>query len=350
MNVKENGDDVSVTYEDCIINVNECSKILKRRGLGPINSSVLRFYKTQEQHEARIQNGTPKKVTRKNKHAGLRIIAGTLILSTIVAVTSKMISENDDIDVSDDLSYSQSNDELAENNIIIINEDKLNVVETNDDFEVFISFQDRSDTERAYITRAYYGSTIEKYSKMYGVDPKILLAIATQERGIHSEKKDPSGATGLMQIENEVWIGEKLTAYNYDTGQYDSVIVTEEDLADVFKNIKYGCMIFQNCMDYMDDNVLAAIQCYNMGCGNMDKIFKSYSAEIGKDVQDILSDFSDYGWLEHRDIISVGDQKYLEHVLSWIGSEINLESIDESANTVSLRISNESKEKSISYN
>lgn len=35
---------------------------------------------------------------------------------------------------------------------------------------------------------------------MYGVDPALVLAVATQERGIHSSVTDTGGATGLMQI------------------------------------------------------------------------------------------------------------------------------------------------------
>lgn len=107
-------------------------------------------------------------------------------------------------------------------------------------------------------------------------------------------------------------------------------------------------MIFQNCLGYMKDNTLAAIQCYNMGYGNMMKILQSYSIETGKTKAEILNDLSDCGWLEHRDIVKSGDKKYLEHVFSWMGPEINIDSTNELGKSIVLNITNESEQKGIS--
>jgi hypothetical protein len=161
---------------------------------------------------------------------------------------------------------------------------------------------------------------------------------------------DVGGATGLMQIQNEAWIGEKLTAYNYETGEQETVIVTKEDLSDIFTNIRYGCMIFQTCIRQMNNNIIAAVQCYNMGYGNMMKVFKSYSAESGKSQQEILNDLEDYGWMEHRDIIKVGDQKYLEHVFSWIGPEMDIGVSNYRGTSINLKVTNRIETKSISFN
>ena len=177
-----------------------------------------------------------------------------------------------------------------------------------------------------------------------------MIAIATQERGIHSEKKDSGGATGLMQIQNRIWRDKSLTAYNFETNSYETIVVDEDSLGDVFYNIKVGCMYFQNCMDYMNNNVLAAIQCYNMGYGSMMKILKEYSMDSGKTVNEVLGDISDCGWLEYRDMIKYGDQAYLENVLSWIGSDFNIDKFNLNGEIVNLNISNESEIKSVSIN
>ena len=66
---------------------------------------------------------------------------------------------------------------------------------------------------------------------MYGLDPKIIIAIATQESGIHSTRSINGCATGLMQIENSVWRDQKLTVFNYDTLEYETIVVNVENLS-----------------------------------------------------------------------------------------------------------------------
>ena len=84
-------------------------------------------------------------------------------------------------------------------------------------------------------------------------------------------------------------------------------------------------MYFQNCLDYMDNNVLAAIQCYNYGFGNMQTVLKEYSSQTGMTREEILADVSNCDWMDCRYVISknIGDSEYIEHVLSWLGPQIN---------------------------
>lgn len=358
--------DFFVFFDDCFIHVNESERVIGRRGTAPVFKAANNFLEKEKRKEIEKKKSVssnelpkPLKVTRKNKHIGKKIIASsivmTLLLSTLIYKSKQQITpEEYEIEPTSatqieeqeptfiaELTYENSESKSSEVQVLVHEEISPNL-------EIVISYEDRSNTEKAQITRAYYGDTIEKYAKMYGLDPKIVIAIATQERGVHSDKMDPGGATGLMQIQNEVWVGETLTAYNVKTKQHESVLVTKEDLSDVFKNIRYGCMIYQNCLDYMNGNVLAAIQCYNMGYGNMSKIFKSYSLETGKSTTEILNDITDNGWLQHRNIINVGDQNYIEHVLSWIGPEIDIGVLDQKSDSTPITIINESKVKSIS--
>jgi serine/threonine protein kinase len=69
-----------------------------------------------------------------------------------------------------------------------------------------------------------------------------------------------------------------------------------------------GCMIFQNCMGYMKYNTIAAIQCYNMGYGNMMKILSAYATDNNKTIDEVLLDTTDLGWLQYRHLIKQGDQ------------------------------------------
>ena len=64
---------------------------------------------------------------------------------------------------------------------------------------------------------------------------------------------------GLMQLESPS--GEEIRAYNYKTGQIDGQIDTEyitmDEACDIIKNIKIGCMIFQNSLNYNNGNVFS---------------------------------------------------------------------------------------------
>lgn len=356
LSIKENQSlqEITLTYEGCTLNIGDTQKIFEKRGTGPIKLSLSKFYE-----EEKKKNFIPKKVTRKNKHVGSKIIASALVLAVLGGVIVHLQKNNPNLEQPEPTLITYETEISTEPTEIMIEINKPDLIEQpevyqlglSNDYEgpkkeneinVVISYGDSSNTEKAQITRAYYGAVLERYSKMYGVDPKIITAIATQEKGVHSHIKDPGGATGLMQIQNAVWIGKKITAFNYETNQYESFIVQEDMLGDVFYNIKIGCMYFQNCMDYMDNNIIAALQCYNMGCGSMDTILKHYSAVSGKSTKEILNDVSDCGWMDYRYIIKMGDPNYVENVLRWLGPNINVENLNINGNIVNLKISNTS--------
>lgn len=353
-------EEVSLTFRNAVLNISEYEQVFRKRGTGPIKINLSKYYEEEKQKTFK-----PKKVKRHNKYIGKQIIAGALVLTVLGVVVGKEISDKfkkaEDLpqqttivyetELPAETIYGVGNYEDTTKDANTLKDVGSTDIKINDsgsnDIDVFVSFEDTSETAKAKKTRDYYGDIIEKYSKIYGLDPKIVIGIATQERGIHSEKKDPGGATGLMQIQNSVWVGEKLKAYNYETKSYETITVNEKDLSDVFYNIKVGCMYFQNCMDYMDNNIIAAIQCYNYGYGNMKKVLNEYSSQTGKTRKEILNDISDCGWLDCRYVVStkIGDSGYVEHVLRWIGPNIEVDSLKIDGNLINLNISSENQTK-----
>lgn len=204
---------------------------------------------------------------------------------------------------------------------------------------VNINYDNRSNTEKAIFTREKYGEIITKYANMYGIDPDLMIAVATQESGVHTEYTGGSGATGLMQIENEIWINNSVTAFNYETGEKDTIYITEENIDDLDINIQTGCMIMQQSLKYMDNNPIAGIECYNKGYGNMDTIINGYANECGITKEEVLTNTEDIGWLEYRNTISAGDPNYIENVLSWYGENISINFKDENGNDQVINIS-----------
>jgi hypothetical protein len=158
---------------------------------------------------------------------------------------------------------------------------------------------------------------------------------------------DPGGATGLMQIQNSVWVGNDVSAYNFETGKVETLRVTEDRIQDVSYNIRIGCMILQNTMEYMKYNTLAGIQCYNMGYGNMMKILNACSKDTGRSVDEILKDVNNTNWMNYRKIITVGEKEYVERVLSWMGEDVNIKILKRDGSPVSINVGNQLDSKKV---
>lgn len=243
------------------------------------------------------------------------IISGSVLvnaLSTNNEIHMQEIYENNNpniVSTIEEIEESYVEEEQKEDNIVMPEENATNI----NNFE--INFESRVDSEKFRITKAYYNQMITNISNEYGIDPKIMLAIATQESGIHNPDLKGS-AIGLMQIERAVWNGEKISAYNYAKGINETLNITEEKLEDLEFNIRISCMILKDCLIKSNYNLPVAIQMYNFGYGNINKVFKStYGENIN--FKEMCID-CDNSWLENRENIKEGDNKYLERILSYI--------------------------------
>ena len=346
--------DLILEYKNYVVNINQYSEVFRRRGLLPLIGNIKEYEETKELKKKKI-----KKVKRTNKHTGKKVIAASLALVILYSVASNLLVKDKtaasngsnivistDFDLEDeslgfDTDVGFSKEEGVEDVVFISSEEK--------ELSVILDYPDWSDTNKANLTRAYYSDIISKYARMYGIDPKLAIAIATQESdtGIHTTKMDPGGATGLMQIQNDVWVGNTVSAYNFETGQIEALKVTNNNISDLEYNIKIGCMILQNAMEYMNHNILAGIQCYNMGCGNVNDILDAYSRYTGKSRETILSDPMDIGWMEFRKIKTVGEPQYVEKVLSWMGENNTIKNIKRDGTLVCLNVDNQKEDKKI---
>lgn len=180
-------------------------------------------------------------------------------------------------------------------------------------------YEDRSTSECVSNAKRHM-NIFEKYGKMYGIDPNLLMAIMCQESsGIHHEYSQNGCAIGGMQIEN-FWYNKQLTAYNFELQEREEITVSEEMLSDLYYNVKVASMILQNNLEYFDYNIPKAVQAYNYGIPNMEK--------LGTD------------WTYDRVFINNGDPKYFEHVFSFLPHETSL-SIKKTDNTsISLVLEN----------
>lgn len=338
----------------------------------------------------KIQN---ERINRKNKFKRTAVsISSALLLSLSgfmlyknndnlenVEINAMAISDsdkgidNDNLD-KEVLFYSLNEDKVEENNIDNVSEDntdndlkdldeidKVNEIdEDNDSLDMVlplpssnlgednydevlqVSADDWIDTEKYYISKAYYLDAISKYSKMYGLDPNLVLAIGTHESGMHSEDVNSGGAIGLFQIQvrgNWNWSGRTIEAYNFETGEYENYLITEEGVSDIFENIKVGCMMIQDLLIKYDYNIAMAITAYNYGENYLGKVIDKCSEDTGISPSK-LKDLNNLEWLNYRNIIANGDPLYLENVCKYIpdGTILKFEKPDGS--TLSVKYEN----------
>ena len=238
----------------------------------------------------------------------------------------KNIDNNSSIfSLSDD--YDISNSELVYNEALNNNEQYNDVLNNYDDEKKAfnLDYSDRTNNTKFINAKNNYNNIITSIANEYGIDPQIMLAIATQESGIHNiNVKGP--AMGLMQIELSVWDGKSITAYNHSKKSMETIHITKEKLKDLEFNIRTGCMIFQKCLEDSNYNLEVAIQMYNYGYGNILKVFKMYYQD-NVSLKDAVNSYDD-GWLDYRENIKVGDKEYLEHVMSYVENPDEIKIID----------------------
>ena len=341
------GNDLILEYKNYVINVSDYSDVFRKNGVGPLLKNIKDF-----EERPVLKANKNKKVKRKNKHTGRKIVAAGLTILMLYAVGNNLIKKQDEvIDLTYNDSYSTQVELDYENMKLSVDlKQSLETIDLSVKDEVTsitLNYSDWSNEKKANTVKAYYGDMISKYAKMYGIDPKLAIAVATQETktGIHKSTMDDGGATGLMQIQNDVWVGNYVTAYNFETKKVESLKVTNNNIGQVESNIKMGCMILQNAMEYMDHNILAGIQCYNMGCGNVNAILDAYSKYSGKSRNAILKDVADTGWMDFREIIKVGEPNYVEKVFSWMGEDNSIKNVKRDGSLVSINVGNQTENK-----
>lgn len=308
--------------------------------------------------------GKNKTVTRKksNKKTVIATFAA-LTLSTVMllSITSKAetkITNNEDIN--SQVSYAQNieiDDDINKEFTVTtppIVDIKEEVKETTPPTTVeevqeekvnpfTLETEDLTGSEKYQNAKENYYDLIEKYANEYGLDPMVMLALATQERGVHSETVDSGGGLGLFQIQIEGgwnWNNENVSAFNFRTNEEETVTITKEKASTLEYNIKYGCMLFQNALREQNYNVPRAIQCYNYGSTYMDQVISECCRDTGYSRSDI-SNPTNLIWTNYRSVIKNGDDRYLENVLRYLPNDTQIEFKKPSGETITMTFENE---------
>ncbi len=278
------------------------------------------------------------------------LIIGTISVSSLMALEKNTVSLKSEPLNSYDIVQSTQNNSV--NSVTYINnlnkdinienkvvepalEDKIeksyNIYENKKLFDV-------GENPGIYYVNNYINSTdynyFKKYSKMYGVDPNLMVAIGMQESSLNHDECLPGGsfyndcAIGIMQLEKGC-INE-LTAFNYETNCYDTISITDGEKCDIDTNIRAACMLFQNAIEKYNGNIFLAIQYHNYN-NMLDVALEKTSLEANISTSNLINNYSDIKFLKYIDDIhnnpskylsnwqykTYGDNEYINHVLSY---------------------------------
>ena len=344
---------------DCEVN-GEC-RIYSR--VFAISREYEEYYKKRRRRINILGKITPNmKLSKKDKTIGKTVIAGTLA-AVVLATSIASINHKGAIASSTDSSYEVALDDQMEyeagNEIVIegvaanTGEDEEIVEgEGNPEKEAEIqgmmqeesfhySYKNRQEEENISNARRYE-DLFQKYGDMYGIDANLLMAIAAQEScGDHYNNLDNGPAEGIMQIEKSVHIGYTVSAYNFETGEVETIRVTREDLQDLETNIKIGAMILRTSIENSNYNIPLGIQTYNLGPGNMSNAIGMCCDLENVSESDIRDNPTNNIWLNYRAFLNTGDSKYVEHVFSFMDDNTTITVLDREGNPITVRITND---------
>lgn len=286
---------------------------------------IRRKIQEEKRKQTQIKNKKQRKVKRKNKFKRAVIALTLATTATLIAVANQKEANTLESPAFEDTYNPPIVDTNGVNELTKINMDleydspqeKNNI---NEDSELLeLDIEENTQNEKYLYCKNNYGNLITKYANMYGIDPKVAIAVFTHERGYHSDTMDPGGAIGLCQVQLDVWNDKDIKAFNFETNSWETYHIKEENIKNLEQNIKAGVMILQESLRQVSYMILQGVQNYNYGLGNLNVAFRQSGLNANE-----LNEQNNKEWMQYRDLIKGGDPLYIEHVFQYIPSDSDL--------------------------
>lgn len=286
---------------------------------------IRRKIQEEKRKQTQIKNKKQRKVKRKNKFKRTVIALTLATTATLIAVANQKEANTLESPAFEDTYNPPIVDTNWVNELTKINMDleydsfqeKNNI---NEDSELLeLDIEENTQNEKYLYCKNNYGDLITKYANMYGIDPKIAIAVFTHERGYHSDVMDSGGAIGLCQVQLDVWDDKDVKAFNFETNSWETYHIKEENIKNLEQNIKAGVMILQESLRQVSYILLQGVQNYNYGLGNLNVAFRQSGLNA-----DELNEQNNKEWMQYRDLIKGGDPLYIEHVFQYVPSDSDL--------------------------
>ena len=295
-------------------------------------------------------------LSTKAKHVGALVVASSIALGMASFKSNKVQAKNNDMTVTstkvlDDMhdlsgSYTMNNNpnfNIHDYENIMIPEDDVEVLDTTPTLDVptedsekqqeavTSTYTDKAELNLEYESRAYTDrnllvrnnedamAAIKKYANKYMIDENLVMAIASQERGTHSQTMDDGGGLGIMQVQVAVHPdGSAFSTVINDNGNIkkSQFIYHHNEYITLDGNIEAGCALLQYYLNYFNGNMAMAVYAYNSGQGPVNNAIVAYASETGLSYESIMANKSDLDWTKYLD-----REYYLPAVLSWLDTD-----------------------------
>ncbi len=296
------------------------------------------------------------KLSTKAKHVGALVVASSIALGVASFKSNKVQAKNNDMTVTsanvlDDMhdlsgSYTMNNNpnfNIHDYENIMIPEDDVEILDTTPTLDVptedsekqqeavTSTYTDKAELNLEYESRAYTDrnllvinneetmAAIKKYANKYMIDENLVMAIASQERGTHSQTMDDGGGLGIMQVQVAVHPdGSAFSTVINDNGNIkkSQFIYHHNEYITLDGNIEAGCALLQYYLNYFNGNMAMAVYAYNSGQGPVNNAIVAYASETGLSYESIMANKSDLDWTKYLD-----REYYLPAVLSWLDTD-----------------------------
>lgn len=296
------------------------------------------------------------KLSTKAKHVGALVVASSIALGVASFKSNKVQAKNNDMTVTstkvlDDMhdlsgSYTMNNNpnfNIHDYENIMIPEDDVEILDTTptldvptEDIEkqqeaVTSTYTDKAELNLEYESRAYTDrnllvrnnedtmAAIKKYANKYMIDENLVMAIASQERGTHSQTMDDGGGLGIMQVQVAVHPdGSAFSTVINDNGNIkkSQFVYHHNEYITLDGNIEAGCALLQYYLNYFNGNMAMVVYAYNSGQGPVNNAIVAYASETGLSYESIMANKSDLDWTKYLD-----REYYLPAVLSWLDTD-----------------------------
>lgn len=295
-------------------------------------------------------------LSTKAKHVGALVVASSIALGVASFKSNKVQAKNNDMTVTsanvlDDMhdlsgSYTMNNNpnfNIHDYENIMIPEDDVEILDTTPTLDVptedsekqqeavTSTYTDKAELNLEYESRAYTDrnllvrnneetmAAIKKYANKYMIDENLVMAIASQERGTHSQTMDDGGGLGIMQVQVAVHPdGSAFSTVINDNGNIkkSQFVYHHNEYITLDGNIEAGCALLQYYLNYFNGNMAMAVYAYNSGQGPVNNAIVAYASETGLSYENIMANKSDLDWTKYLD-----REYYLPAVLSWLDTD-----------------------------
>ena len=168
-----------------------------------------------------------------------------------------------------------------------------------------------------------YIDIIKARCEKWGVNYNLFYDICAQEYG--------GTGNNLCHVVFNSWQDQVLTAYNFQEGKIEQIVLTDtpenyagKDIQTISRdelntpevNVSVGAIIMQYTANMLNGNMGLSIQAYNNGIYAVKDVVRKTSAETGVDYMNIINDQNNFDWMNYTYIVQYGDQDYFKHVVA----------------------------------